>query len=75
MEFRATNGGSGSKNERRLPAKWMGSGGPAMRWLHNPGIQFLILIFVPGIVGCAVCVWAFNRLARRYEWRRKVLGR
>lgn len=46
-----------------------------MRWLHNPGIQFLILIFVPGIVGCAVCVWAFNRLARRYEWRRKVLGR
>jgi hypothetical protein len=72
MKSRAGNYGSG---EGELPAKWIGRGGPAMRWLQNPGIQFLIAIFVPGIVGCMVCVWAFNRLARRYEWRRRVLGR
>lgn len=46
-----------------------------MALLQNPGIQLLILILIPGIVGCVVCVWAFNRLARRYEWRRRLLGR
>jgi hypothetical protein len=46
-----------------------------MIWLHNPGIQLLIVLLIPGVLGCALCVWAFNRLARRYEWRRRVLGR
>lgn len=46
-----------------------------MDWLNNPGIRFLILLLIPGVLGCVLCVWAFNRLARRYEWRRKLLGR
>lgn len=46
-----------------------------MTFLHNPGMQFLIYILVPGVVGCVLCVWAFNRLGRRYDWRRKIVGR
>jgi len=46
-----------------------------MTWLRNPGIQLLMVLLIPGVLGCALCVWAFNRLARRYEWRRRLLGR
>jgi hypothetical protein len=73
------NDGSGGRGyDGQLLAKWMGgkgSGGTVMEWLNNPGIQLLIVLFVPGLVGCSLCVWAFNRLARRYEWRRRLLGR
>jgi hypothetical protein len=46
-----------------------------MALFQNPGVQLLIAILVPGVVGCVLCVWAFNRLARRYDWRRKIVGR
>lgn len=46
-----------------------------MNLLQNSGIQYLIYLLIPGVVGCVLCVWAFNRLARRYDWRRKITGR
>lgn len=46
-----------------------------MALLENSGVQFLIYILVPGVVGCVLCVWAFGRLARRYDWRRRLTGR
>ena len=51
-----------------------GSGGSAMALLHNQGVQFLISILVPGVLGCVICVWAFKRLARRYDWRIRITG-
>jgi uncharacterized membrane protein YeaQ/YmgE (transglycosylase-associated protein family) len=43
--------------------------------LRNHGLQQLIAWMVPSILGACLLVWAFNRLARRFNWKRRAINR